>query len=172
MADLYIANTSKQDHDFVFDVPGGKRHHLRKIQAGGQIVLTNLEGDTIKTIIDHHAMYGMRDIKAIKNEKIFVGLCYSDHEITFDGLTSAIEHNMKNLEEEGDMLRTAASIAADQSLINQAPETSELRRTEVQIEQVATKNNPDTEINETRRISTEKGAPVDRRGKRTQGGPK
>jgi hypothetical protein len=169
MASLFIGNISNQDHDFVFSLGKGERHHMRKIVAGGQIELKGIDPEVAGKIIEHHAMYGMRDIAEVPKERAFVGLCYSDQQIKRDGLMGAIEHNIGELAEEGKRLRDQAAVAADQSLIRNAPDTSELKASVVEIKELETKKDgkSNTEINEVRTIKPESGENEDRRGRRT-----
>ena len=169
MSDLHIANISTQDHDFVFSLPENKRHHMRKIPAGGQIVLKDISPEAAKAIIDHHATYGMRDVAKISREKAYAGLCYSEKPIKYEGIADAIEHNMNQLEEEGKRLRDQAAVAADQSLIQNAPDTSELKSSIVEMKELEAKKEAktSTEINEVRTVKPQPAEQVDRRGKRT-----
>jgi hypothetical protein len=166
MADLYIANCTKQEHDFVFQLPESRSHHKRLIPAGGQIRLKDISPDTATAIIDHHALYGMRDLAKIKNEKVFVGLCYSEKEIKLSGIASAIEHNYATLVEEGIKLRNAAAVAADQAILSNGIDGEELKHTTVEMREIEDREGqrPTTVINEVRSVKPEPGQ-ADRRGK-------
>lgn len=167
MADLYIANCTKQDHDFVFQLPEAKSHHKRLIPAGGQIRLKDIEPTTAESIIEHHAIYGMRDLAKIKHEKGFVGLCYSDREIKLSGIAAAVEHNDEALQQEGLALRKQASVAADQAVLSSGIEGEELKSTTVDMREIEDREGqrPMTAINEQFTVKPDPGQ-QDRRGKK------
>jgi hypothetical protein len=174
MADLYVANCSKQDHDFTFTLPEKRNHDMVKIRAGDQVRLKGISPEGAKAIIEHHEVYGMRSVARVQKEQGFVGLCYSDEPIKLSGIMGAIEHNMEELKKEGEKLRDVAAIAADQSLLNSGIDSSDLKSTIVEVRELESRDRPDTEVNETRTVKPEPGQ-TDRRGKqnpaRLQGGP-
>jgi hypothetical protein len=102
MPTLYVANASKQKHDFIYRIPEETSIRRQQIPAGGQIVVyqPNSSAETLKVIIDQHSKYGLIDISEIDRRKPFVGICYRfDKPIQVDKIMQADEHNAGVLQE-------------------------------------------------------------------------
>lgn len=68
--DLYIANTSEQDHIFHWREPESDRIFNDTVPAGSQVkVLSNKPEDVVKSVIDHHARYGLKSVAEAPKEK-------------------------------------------------------------------------------------------------------
>ncbi len=109
--DLYIANTTKQNHVFIADIAGRGRT-TRNIRAGQQIVLSGLSEQQADAIIKHHSRYGMRNRKDIGTYRDFVGLCYSDRPIQSEEIIDVVGHNDTFLDERSQQIREDAAVAA------------------------------------------------------------
>lgn len=89
MSTLFIANTTKQHHTFIFFIPGphdvwkeefsgqtlvsrrfvqyGSTPKMLNIPAGGQIVINDVDDSQIKGIVDQHTRYGMKSIRELES---------------------------------------------------------------------------------------------------------
>ena len=103
MTTLYIANTSKQDHDFTFRQAERLHPTTIKIPAGTQApVVKNGDSELVDSIIAHHRPYGLLHAKEAAKSKRFVGMCYDvDRPVTFKDMKVVFEHNDHALEEQG-----------------------------------------------------------------------
>jgi hypothetical protein len=100
---LYIANTTKQNHDFSYRRAEVPHPTLIKIPAGTQAVVIK-DGDSgdVDRVIAQHRKYGLKPIAEAAKSKNFVGLCYSiDHPIKFKDMKVVFEHNDKALKDQG-----------------------------------------------------------------------
>ena len=79
MPTLYVANCSKQRHDFTYRVPEEVAVRRQQIMPGSQTAIyqPNVPMEIIRAIIDQHARYGLVDVNEIDRRKAFTGLCYS-----------------------------------------------------------------------------------------------
>lgn len=115
---LYIANTTKQHHDFIYRTPDmGKTTH-QVIQVGGQVQIW--KDDThaaLDFIINQHASYGLVPVNEIDRTKTFIGLCYSfDKPVDIDAIVRATAHNDDVLVERGLDARKNAAAALNDSM--------------------------------------------------------
>lgn len=114
MPTLYVANASKQNHDFIYRLPEETSFRRQQIPRGGQIVIyqANINADIVSIILDQHLRYGLVDSSKIDSTKPFVGLCYSiDKPINVNKIMYADEHNagvLQNQSEEARKLSAAA----------------------------------------------------------------
>jgi hypothetical protein len=78
MPSLYIANMSKQHHDFAFRLKGDPSIRYQSIRIGTQ---SRIAGDLplpmIEDIIQQHQRYGLKSVEEASRCRGFVGLCYS-----------------------------------------------------------------------------------------------
>lgn len=172
MPDLYVANCTKQDHDFIYlMVDNRSRVQRRIIPQGGQVKFTGLGTKDVEATLEHHRRYGARDLSEVKRERSFVGIVYSDKEIKLSGIEDALAHNIDKLNETGAELRRAASVAADQSLLAAAPEGSTLKATNVELVEVVPKDQPnrDQAINQQIKVTPKPNEGIDRRGRQKLG---
>ncbi len=102
MPTLYVANASKQKHDFIYRVPEENSVRRQQIPAGSQIVVyqPNSPIEVLRAIVDQHLKYGLMDVAEIDRRKPFIGICYSfDKPIKVDKIMQADEHNADVLQE-------------------------------------------------------------------------
>lgn len=122
MTTLYVANASKQKHDFIYRIPEETSVRRQQIPAGGQITVyqPNTSLDILRAIVDQHLKYGLVDVADIDRRKPFVGVCYSfDKPIKVDKIMQADEHNAGVLQE-ASLEARKLSAAALHNAINQA----------------------------------------------------
>jgi hypothetical protein len=115
MPTLYIANTSKQKHDFVYRIPEENGTKRQLIPAGGQITVyqAGATSEVLKSIIDQHLQYGLIDVADIDRRKPFVGLCYRfDKPIDVEKIMHADEHNAGVLTQISQEARKLSAVAA------------------------------------------------------------
>lgn len=130
---LYVANTTKQDHDFVYRVPEIERLFQQPVPSGGQILVYKDDSSpVINAIIKQHERYGLVNIAEIDRRKPFIGLCYSvDKEIPVSKIMYAAEHNDDVLAADGLQHRKESAAALSEN-INRSTSGS-LRGLEVQV---------------------------------------
>ncbi len=96
MPSLYVANCSKQHHDFLYRIPETMQVKLQHIRAGEQARIGNREFtiDQIEKVVADHRPYGLIPAQAVKNAKTFIGLCYSiDKPLTLDTILAGFGNN-------------------------------------------------------------------------------
>lgn len=117
MTTLFVANTTQQDHLFVYRVPEESGTRTQRIVAGTQARIYN---DTDMRILAHiaqqHAQYGLIPVEEVPRHRKFIGMCFSfDKPIDLERLQLAYEHNEGVLEKMGEENRAevAAAVAND-----------------------------------------------------------
>jgi len=115
---LYIANTTKQDHDFVYRVPEIDRMFHQPVPSGQQVlVYKEMSTSDVDAIIKQHAQYGLTRVDEIDRRKPFIGMCYSiDKQIPVSKIMYAAEHNDDVLAEQGLEGRKEAAAALSDKL--------------------------------------------------------
>lgn len=134
MTTLYIANTSKQHHDFVFRIASeNQRTRVQKILMGEQVrIYRDTDVETIDSIIKQHEQYGLVDASKIDQRKPFIGLCYSvDKPIKVEKFMYASEHNDDVLIDQGREIRKEQAAATYASFEENLPATMRQLSTEV-----------------------------------------
>lgn len=114
MPTLYIANASKQKHDFIYRIPEENNVRRQQIQPGSQIVIyqPNAPQNVLSMIVDQHKAYGLVDVADIDRSKPFVGLCYCfDKPIKVEKIMYADEHNAGVLQETSQEARKMSAAA-------------------------------------------------------------
>jgi len=154
MTKLWIANTTKQNHDFVYRPrigEGGvgkedgivrpKYGEMRKqpIPVGGQICVGDLSEGEIRNILDQHPH--IVDYKSLNRAKAFQGLCYreGDKNVPIGEILERIETNDKIRTEENKLRQTntALEIAGKMREVASTDDApfKDLRETDVQVAQ-------------------------------------
>lgn len=120
---LLVANSTKQDHEFIYRVPESTRLHQQPIPSGQQVqIYRDDTSDVIDAIIKQHEPYGLVKVDEIDRTKPFIGLCYStDKPIPISKIMYVAEHNDDVLAEQGQISRTE-SVAALGDALNKATE--------------------------------------------------
>lgn len=124
MAELFIANCTRQPHDFHYRVPAEDgRAYIRRIQIqriepqSQQRIHTDAPLPVLEAIIDQHRAYGLVPVADVVRAKNFVGLCYSfDKPVDLSRLEYAIDHNKGVLVERGDVTRQETAVAVDRAI--------------------------------------------------------
>lgn len=102
MPTLWICNTTKQNHNFPFRIPG-RGNGLRQvmIEAGKQVHLDDLTSEEIAGILQQHARYELTDAREYSRRKGRKWLVYSiDKPVNVDQMLQTYEGNDKEMEKE------------------------------------------------------------------------
>jgi hypothetical protein len=123
MATLYVANCTRQPHDFLYRVPGEDMQLLRRIQiqriepGTQQRIHNECALPILEAIVDQHRKYGLIPVSEVPNVHDYVGLCFSfDRPVDFERLSYAVDHNLGVLQEQGVKQREEAAIAIDATI--------------------------------------------------------
>lgn len=106
MTSLYIANTTKQHHDFVFRRPEQTATTTLPIRAGQQVqVLRDVGTEVVDHVLNQHRKYGIKAADDAAKSKMrggYVGLIYSvDKPVTEKQMRGTFATNDKVLKEIG-----------------------------------------------------------------------
>ena len=155
MPALYIANASKQPHDFIYWLPESTTTRRQRIPAGGQISISSgdLPLEVITNIIKQHERFGMVRANEIDRRKPFVGLCYDiDKPVNVEKIMYADEHNAGVLQE-ASMEARKLSAGALHEAINRATEGTPLTLQGLDIEVVEQNGPTEAGLNEVVTVS-------------------
>jgi len=158
---LYVANTTRQAHQFLYQVPEYPAPFMQNIPPGGQIAVSkDLNPVQLEAVVQHHRMYGM--VHADERPNGYSGLCYSvDKPVKLDRIQNAVVHNDAVLAERGRKQREDAAIAVNSQIETQMREQDmpgNLRVLEMEaVEEVSGADTP--RVAEGVRVSRESPAP-------------
>jgi hypothetical protein len=101
MARLYIANCTKQVHEFCYRVPAddgaaySRTVRTQRIDPGTQqLIHTETALQILEAIVDQHVIYGLLPAAEVVRTKNFVGLCFSfDKPVTMEAIAYALDRN-------------------------------------------------------------------------------
>ncbi|AHE73409.1 hypothetical protein M942_22600 [Enterobacter ludwigii] len=117
---LYIANTTKQRHDFTYRNPETGRLVYHPINAGAQTVVMDGAAAEIDVIIQQHAVYGLIDASRIDQNSVHIGRCYSiDKPVPANIIENAMRDNDDHLNRSAHERRQASVIATNDLLREQ-----------------------------------------------------
>jgi hypothetical protein len=133
MTTLYIANCTKQPHEFTYRVPVEdgegltRRVQVQRIDPGTQQRIHNETAMIVlEMIVDQHIKYGLKPVAEVVRTKDFVGLCYSfDKPVNLDRLGYTFDHNEGVQQEISEERREEVALAIDRGIFEQ---TEEARR--------------------------------------------
>lgn len=132
---LYVANCTPQPHDFIYRLPEAKGTQRIAIPAGGQMMVLNNDATpaAIRSVIEHHKIFGMVDAADIDLSKKFVGLCYSTTvPVKMPKIQAAFERNETALTALGTQQRETATAG----ISNLMKESGPLSGLEIEVEEV------------------------------------
>lgn len=119
---LFIANITKQIHDFHYVLPENKKVFVQPIASGSQIMLTVSDLEA-QAVIDQHSKYNMVSVKDIKDRTKFVGLTYQiGKAIDVELLQSGFTHNEMVLIREAQQRQEEIAGVIDHNVNSQAQE--------------------------------------------------
>lgn len=141
---LYIANCSRQAHNFNYKLPEKTQSFGVTIRAGGQHVIDN-QSDVIHHIIKQHEPYGFQ--RCDKVDKTFSGMCYAiDKPVTVGRIEENAEQKVENLDDMSQSILEANAISMSNAVDNAVLQSGQVPKPgEVQIEIVGEPVNADQE---------------------------
>lgn len=154
--DLYIANCSKQPHDFHYWVPEGRRPFSRTVQPGSQIKLEFATRDVVDHVLSQHEAYGITDARELKAGQPFSGMAYSvDKPLNVDEITAGLGYRDDTMIEAATDARKVQAVVNDAVLAETALRTgSKLLHSEVEVIEQS-KGPGDTDEKFTQRVAVE-----------------
>lgn len=144
MPKLYVANLSKQNHQFLYSIPTKKDskenlgHRTTDIPMGQQrqIDSSDLQQWQIDAIVSHHQNYGMKSVAEARQIKGYTGMVYSDKPIDVNesGFVEEVtKESGDTLNEAVNKRREATTAAISQNLSAIGEQSgAPLQRTEVE----------------------------------------
>ena len=120
---LNIGNATKQNHDFLFRMPGLAKVNVLPIPKGSQV---HIEGnrEDLDFIIAQHVRYGLIDVKEFGKQKNFAGLVFSfNGTINMDKLAEAREIHNDFIDENAQNIREATTAASAAIIEGEAEHT-------------------------------------------------
>lgn len=162
MAKLYIANCTRQRHEFIYRAPEQKNPVTQVIDIGQQIMVwKDAPKDELNNIVEQHEHYGLINVANIDRSKFFVGMCYQfDKPIDVNKIMYTVENNDTVLEERALKARKQAATVISHSLNQVAQDAGNaLGNVDVEIKELA---QPGKEANFSETITVQRGRP--RRG--------
>jgi len=139
MTKLYLANCTKQRHEFLYHAPEQRQLTKQDIEIGSQILVwRDAPRDHLIAILTQHEPYGLVDVADIDRSKHFVGMCYSfDKPIDVNKIMYTVENNDKILEERGLEARKEAAQVISHSLSQVAADSGNgLNAVDVEIKEL------------------------------------
>lgn len=135
--ELFIANCTKQNMDFIYRLPGDNRMHMQRIPVGGQLrIYKDTTLDVIKHIISQHEKYGLVSADEVVKQRGWVGACWSFKPIDIERVVHAVDHNDGVIQENALEYRKGAAAAMADFL---ARENESLNNLEIEVEEVVPK---------------------------------
>jgi hypothetical protein len=132
MTILFIANCSKQEHNFTYALPENMRPFYQSIRAGGQIKIEGSLQD-VNSIIDQHKVYGLQNAKEIGRN--FGGICYQiDQVIDVESIHHGFSQTEKEQIDRALEAQKITAVASDQILANKAQEFGVQQKAPLEIE--------------------------------------
>lgn len=117
---LFIANTTKQRHDFTYRKPETGRLVYHPINAGSQAAVLDGSKADIDVIIQQHQTYGLIDATKIDQNRAYIGLCFSiDKPVPSRIIEKAMRDNDGHLNRAAHERRQASVIATNNTLNEQ-----------------------------------------------------
>lgn len=115
---LYVANTTKQNHEFWYRVPESQKVTMQRIPAGGQeLIYKDASAHDLEKIIEDHAAYGLIPVSEIDRTKAFIGMCYQlDTPVEVEKIMVAAAHNDTVLDKVSLESRKAAAASIETSI--------------------------------------------------------
>jgi hypothetical protein len=118
MTKMYVANCSRQEHDFYYNLPESPRSYIQHISQGGQIPIgMELNPAQVEAIILQHEKYGFMPWDRVHTSKQYCRLIYSlDRSVPLSAIHEMIGRNDSALGEIGREARKQAAVALNNQL--------------------------------------------------------
>lgn len=109
---LWIANTTKKEHQFTYRFKGQNQVHDHLIRRGQQKMIGDFLPHQATVIIKSQEVYGMVAFDTLSTRRGFSGLCYrqGDEPIDLESMMVSLEINDRKLAEDGKKRRLAEAI--------------------------------------------------------------
>ena len=134
---LYVANTTAQNHEFLYRVLEVPNLRRMPIPAGSQSQVPgdfNLE--EIEFIVQQHTPYGLVAADKVQQLRTYIGLCFSiDKPVQLGSLRYVFQQNQDVLIARGKEIQAAAAVAVSQQLNQAAAGLATVRDISVQLEE-------------------------------------
>ena len=164
---MWVANTTKQSHDFIYRLPETPAPRMQQIAIGSQIQISGrsggeLDSSEIDSIIAQHRKYGLIAVDEVDRSKPFIGLVYStDRPVPIEKLRRALIHNDEVLVERGVETRKEAAIAVNNAIDEQS---QGLKAVELSVVEATSGNGPEHKpISEGVRVEPDPTTPAEAR---------
>jgi hypothetical protein len=175
MAELYIANGTKQIYQFAYRVPERSGVVTQVIPIGGQVRIApngtdyNLSQPVIDSILKQWSKYGLTPVADLDTLRgPFNGICYSvGKPVSVDRLRRAMERREGELENWGKEMRKQAAVAAHDKI--EAETGLNIRELEMSVEEVEPRGGYTDEhrhVSEGVRVTRQNGPATPPRGRR------
>ncbi len=130
---LFIANCSRQAHNFNYKIPEKAQSFGVTIPAGGQHMIDN-QSDVVHHIIRQHEPYGFQRCDKVDNT--FSGICYAiDKPVTVGRIEENAEQKIENLDDMSQAILEANAISMSNAVDNAVLQSGQVPKPgEVQIE--------------------------------------
>jgi hypothetical protein len=130
---LFIANCSRQAHNFNYKLPEKSQSFGVTIRAGGQHVIEN-QSDVIHHIINQHEPYGFQ--RCDKVDSTFSGICYAiDKPVAVGKIVENAEQKTENLDDMSQNILEANAVSLSNAVDNAVMQSGEMPKAgEVQVE--------------------------------------
>jgi hypothetical protein len=141
---LYVANCTKQEHNFTYRVPEVGTVKMQPIKMGAQQVIFSKDAPRhiLNAIIEQYAPYGIVEVSDIDQTRDFRGLVYSfDKPIPVDKIMRTHATNEAVLEAKGAEWRKESAIALSNEL-QKREDGNSLRTLEVEVIEEGKKGTP------------------------------
>jgi hypothetical protein len=158
MSKLYIANCTRQRHEFMYRAPEQKNPIVQVIDIGQQIMVwKDASKDELNIIVEQHEHYGLINVANNDRSKFFVGMCYQyDKPIDVSKIMYTVENNDTVLEERALEARKQAAAVISHSLSQVAQDAgNSLGNVDVEIKELA---QPGKEANFAETITVQRGS--------------
>lgn len=117
MMKLYVANLTRQSHEFLYRVPESIKIHSQLIVVGRQVqVWRDDQPEIIVSVIGQHTRYGMMHVKKLASRTEFCGLCYDHKPIAIDAILAALDENARRQVEAAAAERKAMALATKEMI--------------------------------------------------------
>jgi hypothetical protein len=123
---LYIANATKQRHEFWYMIPGTSGPRMQPIPPGAQISVSgNLLPEEVDAVVNHHERYGLIRSDGVDKARAFAGLCYAiDKPVPAKTIEKLFVRNQEVLERRAEEKLVAAALANNTVLENKVEQAA------------------------------------------------
>lgn len=154
---LFVANCSRQAHNFNYKLPEKSQPFCVKINSGAQHMF-EYPPEAIDSIIQQHEPYGLQPRNKV--DRHFSGLCYSiDRPISANEIINGSEQKLENLGNMSQEILKASAVAMNQaveSAVAQSGETPMDEGIQLEIKGEAINQDQDSPLSINKKIQVKK----------------